>query len=180
MRKTMVAMAIASVATVGLVGCGGDDGATEETTAESIVGTNTVADVAQGLGYDTFSELAIAADLVGELSATGPFTVFVPTDEAFAELDPAVLAALKDPANVGLLRSILLFHVVEGNWYSDVIVDGEQASLEGSVLELSTVGGVTVSGAAVVTADVPGSNGVVHAIDAVLVPPTVDLSPFAS
>jgi len=181
MRKSLlVAAAFAAFAAVGLVGCGDDDGTTEDTTTESIVGTNTVHDVIQGIGYDTISSLIDAAGMADELSGTGPFTVFVPTDEAFAELDPAVLAALQDPANVEVLRSILRYHVVEGNWYADVIVDGEQPTLEGSSVEFSTVGGVTVSGANVVTADIPGSNGVVHAIDAVLVPPSVDLSPFAS
>jgi len=136
--------------------------------------------VIQGIGYDTFSSLIDAAGMADELKGTGPFTVFVPTDDAFAEVDPAVLAALQDPANVEVLRSILRFHIVEGNWYANVIVDGEQPTLEGSMVEFSTVGGVTVSGAGVATADIPASNGVVHAIDAVLVPPTVDLSPFAS
>ena len=182
MRKSLlVAAAFATLAAVGLVGCGDDDGgATEDTGTESIVGANTVVDVVQGVGYDTFSTLVDAAGMADELSGTGPFTVFVPTDDAFAALDPAVLTALQDPANVEVLRSILRFHVVEGNWYSNVIVDGEQATLEGSMVEISTVGGVTVSGANVATADIPASNGVVHAIDAVLVPPTVDLSPFAS
>lgn len=181
MRKSLVVVAaFATVAAVGLVGCGDDDGSSQDTTAESIVGASTVHDVIQGIGYDTFSSLIDAAGVADELSGTGPFTVFVPTDEAFAKLDPAVLAALQDPANVEVLRSILRFHVVEGNWYSSVIVDGEQPTLEGSAVEFSTVGGVTVSGANIVTADIPASNGVVHAIDAVLVPPSVDLSPFAS
>ncbi len=181
MRKSpLIAAAFATVAAVGLVGCGDDGGTTEDTGTESIVGANTVVDVFHGVGYDTFSTLVDAAGMADELSGTGPFTVFVPTDDAFAALDPAVLTALQDPANVEVLRSILRFHVVEGNWYSNVIVDGEQATLEGSTVEISTVGGVTVSGANVVTTDIPSSNGVVHAIDAVLVPPTVDLSPFAS
>lgn len=183
MRKSLlVVAAFATVAAVGLVACGDDDGGgtTEDTSTESIVGTNTVHEVVQGIGYDTFSSLIDAAGMADELKGTGPFTVFVPTDEAFAELDPAVLAALQDPTNVEVLRSILRFHVVEGNWYANVIVDGEQPTLEGSSVEFSTVGGVTVSGANVVTADIPASNGVVHAIDAVLVPPTVDLSTFAS
>lgn len=181
MRKSLlVASAFAACAAVGLVGCGDDDGTTEDTSTESIVGTNTVHEVIQGIGYDTFSSLIDAAGMADELKGTGPFTVFVPTDDAFAEVDPAVLAALQDPANVEVLRSILRFHMVEGNWYANVIVDGEQPTLEGSMVEFSTVGGVTVSGAGVATADIPASNGVVHVIDAVLVPPTVDLSPFAS
>jgi uncharacterized surface protein with fasciclin (FAS1) repeats len=179
MRKSVLVVAVfASVATGGLAGCGDDDGATADTTMESIVGMNSVVDVFRGVGYDTFSSLVDAAGMAEEFAGTGPFTVFVPTDEAFAELDPAVLVALQDPANVEVLRSILRFHAVEGNWYSNVFVDGEQTTLEGSLVELSTVGGVTVSGVNVVTLDIPASNGVVHAIDAVLVPPTVDLSLF--
>lgn len=179
-RSLLVASAFAAFAAVGLVGCGDDDGTKENTSTESIVGMNTVHEVIQGIGYDTFSSLIDAAGMADELKGTGPFTVFVPTDDAFAEVDPAVLAALQDPANVEVLRSILRFHIVEGNWYANVIVDGEQPTLEGSMVEFSTVGGVTVSGAGVATADIPASNGVVHVIDAVLVPPTVDLSPFAS
>ena len=135
----------------------------------------TIVDVASG--NDDFSTLVAAvqaADLVDTLSSDGPFTVFAPTNEAFEALPDGVLDALLLEENVDVLTSILTYHVVEGEVTSDQVTDGDVATVEGQSVTLSTENGVMVNEATVVIADVEASNGVIHAIDAVLIPPDVD------
>ena len=170
--------AIAVVAALTLSACGGDseetmDVATEETTAGTIV------DVASGAGnFSTLVAAVTAADLVETLSGEGPFTVFAPTDEAFAALPAGVLDGLLLPENKDLLIQILTYHVVSGKVMAADVTDGDVATVEGSTIKLGTMGGVTVNGANVVTADVAASNGVIHAIDTVILPPGVDVAPL--
>jgi uncharacterized surface protein with fasciclin (FAS1) repeats len=169
-------VAVALIAALTLSACGSDseetmDTATEETTVGTIV------DVASGAGnFTTLVAAVTAADLVETLSGTGPFTVFAPTDEAFAALPAGVLDALLLPENKALLAQILTYHVVSGMVMAADVTDGDVATVEGSTIKLSTMGGVTVNGAKVVTADVAASNGVIHAIDAVILPPGVDVA----
>jgi uncharacterized surface protein with fasciclin (FAS1) repeats len=135
----------------------------------------TIVDVASA--NDDFSTLVAAvqaADLVETLSGEGPFTVFAPTNEAFEALPEGVLDALLLEENVDVLTSILTYHVVSGEVTSDQITDGPVATVEGQDVTLSTEDGVMVNDATVVIADVEASNGVIHAIDAVLIPPDVD------
>ncbi len=135
----------------------------------------TIVDVASG--NDDFSTLVAAvqaADLVDTLSSEGPFTVFAPTNDAFDALPEGVLDALLLEENVDVLTSILTYHVVEGEVTSDQVTDGDVATVEGQSITLSTENGVMVNEATVVIADVDASNGVIHAIDAVLIPPDVD------
>jgi uncharacterized surface protein with fasciclin (FAS1) repeats len=115
-----------------------------------------------------------AADLVDTLNSDGPFTVFAPTDEAFAALPPGVLDALLLPENKDVLAKILTYHVVPGTVLAADVTDGEVATVEGQNVTLSTADGVTVNGAKVVQADIVASNGVIHVIDAVILPPDVD------
>ncbi len=169
-------VAVALIAALTLSACGSDseetmDTATEETTVGTIV------EVASGAGnFTTLVAAVTAADLVETLSGEGPFTVFAPTDEAFAALPAGVLDALLLPENKALLAQILTYHVVSGMVMAADVTDCDVATVEGSTIKLSTMGGVTVNGATVVTADVAASNGVIHAIDAVILPPGVDVA----
>ncbi|MGF1652803.1 MAG: fasciclin domain-containing protein [Actinomycetales bacterium] len=145
------------------------EGMTEEATGDTIV------DVAAGNpDFSTLVAAVEAADLVETLSGEGPFTVFAPTNEAFEALPEGVLDALLLPENEETLVSILTYHVVPGEVTSDMITAGDVATVQGDPVTLATEGGVTVNGATVVTADVTASNGVIHAIDAVLLPEGVD------
>jgi len=114
-----------------------------------------------------------AADLVTTLEGDGPFTVFAPLNSAFAGLDPAVLDGLLEAGNVDLLTRILTFHVVAGaGVLSTELSDGQTfTTVEGGTLTVGLGGGgVTINDANVITADIEASNGVIHIIDAVLVP----------
>jgi uncharacterized surface protein with fasciclin (FAS1) repeats len=151
----------------------------EETTEVTAPGT--IVDVAVGAGsFSTLVAAVTAADLVETLSGEGPFTVFAPTDDAFAALPAGVLDALLLPENKALLAQILTYHVVSGKVMAADVTDGDVATVEGQNVTLSTASGVTVNGANVVTADVAASNGVIHAIDAVILPPGVDVSKFVT
>jgi uncharacterized surface protein with fasciclin (FAS1) repeats len=132
-----------------------------------------VVEVAIGAGsFKTLVAAIEAADLVGALQADGPFTVFAPTDAAFAALPAGTLDDLLKPENKDKLKSILLYHVVSGKVMSSDLKGTVNAdSLQGGKLKIVAADGVTVNGATVVTADVAASNGVIHVIDAVLLPP---------
>jgi uncharacterized surface protein with fasciclin (FAS1) repeats len=125
-------------------------------------------------GFSTLVAAVTAAGLVETLQGDGPFTVFAPTDEAFAALPEGVLDALLLPENKDVLAKILTYHVVPGAVMAADVTDGDVATVEGQTVTLSTADGVTVNGAKVVQADVAASNGVIHVIDAVILPPDVD------
>jgi uncharacterized surface protein with fasciclin (FAS1) repeats len=121
-----------------------------------------------------------AAELVDTLAGAGPFTVFAPTDDAFDELPMGLVTCLLEPDNKDALTSILTYHVVAGTVLSTDLVDGmtpETLNTEMITIDLSD--GVTINEVSnVVTADVMASNGVVHIIDSVLVPPSIDVAAF--
>lgn len=175
-KRPGVFAAIAVAAALTLSSCGSDaEEASEMTTEQKSVGT--IVDVAVGAGnFSTLVAAVTAADLVETLSGEGPFTVFAPTDEAFAALPAGVLDALLLPENKALLAQILTYHVVSGKVMAADVTDGDVATVEGSTVALSTANGVTVNGANVISADVPASNGVIHAIDAVILPAGVDVA----
>lgn len=130
----------------------------------------TIVDVAVGAGsFQTLVTALKAANLVDTLKGDGPFTVFAPTDDAFAALPEGTLdALLKDPAQ---LANILTLHVVAGQANAaDVVGLTSVTSLQGKELAISTDGGVAVAGANVVQADIGASNGVIHVIDKVILP----------
>lgn len=135
-----------------------------------------IVDTAVGAG--TFKTLAAAlgaADLVATLKGEGPFTVFAPTDEAFAKLPAGTVEGLLKPENKDKLKEILLLHVVPGNVYAaDVVKLTEAKTAGGKTLTISTAGGVKVGTAKgqsnVVKTDVKAKNGVIHVIDAVILP----------
>ena len=168
--------AIAVAIALTLSACGSDSEETMEETTE-VTAPGTIVDVAVGAGsFSTLVAAVTAADLVETLSGEGPFTVFAPTDDAFAALPAGVLDALLLPENKALLAQILTYHVVSGKVMAADVTDGDVATVEGQTVKLSTMGGVTVNGAPVVSADVMASNGVIHAIDGVLLPADIDLS----
>ncbi|MCS6827207.1 MAG: fasciclin domain-containing protein [Caldilinea sp.] len=124
--------------------------------------------------FNTLVTAVQSAGLVEALKGEGPFTVFAPTDEAFAKLPPEVLqAALDDPE--GLLTQVLLYHVVAGKVMASDLSDGlEVATLQGESVKFTLGDGVAmVNDANIVAADIEASNGVIHVIDSVLLPPSV-------
>ena len=145
--------------------------------ADETAELGTIVDIAIATdGFDTLVAAVVAADLVETLSGEGPFTVFAPTDEAFAALPDGLLEKLLLEENRELLVKILTYHVVPGAVLAADVTDGDVATVEGQDVTLDTAAGVTVNGATVVLADVLASNGVIHVIDAVILPPDVDVS----
>ena len=126
------------------------------------------------LSAGTFSTLAAAlgaAGLIETLKGDGPFTVFAPTDEAFSKIPPETLSELLQPENKAKLTAILTYHVVSGRVSADEVTDLESAtSLQGQTLKISTKDGIKINDAKVLTPDVQATNGVIHIIDAVLIP----------
>lgn len=112
-----------------------------------------------------------AADLVDTLKGTGPFTVFAPTDEAFAKLPKGTLDNLLKPENKEKLVALLTYHVVPGKVMAADVKTGEVKSVNGKELDIKVVGGaVTVDKAKVSKTDIAASNGVIHVVDTVLMP----------
>lgn len=129
-----------------------------------------VVDTAIAAGNCTsFSACVDAAGLVDAFAGKGPFTVFAPTDEAFKKLPPgAYKALLKDSAK---LKAVLKYHVVQGYLMSTDVKPGEMMTLQGSTLTAAVSSSeLRVNGARLVQADVAATNGVVHTIDAVILP----------
>ena len=172
-RSALVAAALAALLT--LSACSSDSDTASEMTEETTVGT--IVDVASAdATFSTLVAAVSAAGLVETLSGTGPFTVFAPTNDAFAALPAGVLDALLLEENKAVLTQILTYHVVSGQVMAADVTDSDVATVEGQTVKLSTTDGVRVNGAAVVLADVMASNGVIHAIDAVILPPGVDVA----
>jgi uncharacterized surface protein with fasciclin (FAS1) repeats len=183
MRRTAIAVvSIAAALTLSACSSSSDEATTAETTSAAEeaevmeeAGTGTIVEVASSTeGFSTLVTAVSAAGLVDTLNGEGPFTVFAPTDDAFAALPAGVLDALLLPENKDVLTQILTYHVVPDQVMAADVTDGEVATVEGQSVTLSTADGVTVNGAKVIQADVVTSNGVIHAIDAVLLPPGVD------
>ena len=123
--------------------------------------------------FKTLAAALEAAGLIDALKGTGPFTVFAPTDEAFAKLPAGTVESLLRPENKEKLKAILLYHVVSGNVTADKVVKLNGRSLktlQGNSMEVSTKHGVRVDNAKVTQTDVKTSNGVIHIIDTVLMP----------
>lgn len=150
MKKTLIASLIAF-------------GALTSAHAKDIVDTA----VAAG-SFKTLATALQAAGLVDTLKGKGPFTVFAPTDEAFAKVPKADLdALLKDKAK---LTAVLTYHVVPGTVMAKDVKAGKVKTVQGSELTVSTMGGVKVDAANVVKTDIVTDNGVIHVIDSVIMP----------
>ena len=131
-----------------------------------------IVDTAIAGNFQTLVAAVKAAGLVETLKGPGPFTVFAPTDEAFAKLPAGTLETLLKPENKAQLRSILLYHAVSGKVMSDAVVKLSSAkTVEGHSIPIKTVNGdVMVNNSHVTKADIVASNGVIHVIDTVLLP----------
>lgn len=132
-----------------------------------------IVDTAVAAGsFKTLAKALKAADLVETLKGAGPFTVFAPTDEAFAKLPAGTLDALLKPENKSKLQRILTGHVVAGKvMAADVVKISSAKAVSGDTLTIaSRDGGVTVDGAKVVKTDIAATNGVIHVIDSVILP----------
>ncbi len=131
-----------------------------------------IVDTAVAGKFNTLVAAVKAADLVETLKGPGPFTVFAPTDEAFAKLPAGTLETLLKPENKAKLQSILTYHVVPGKVMShDVVKLNSAKTVEGrSIVIKSGDGGVMVNNARVTKADIDTSNGVIHVIDTVILP----------
>lgn len=128
-----------------------------------------IVDTAVAAGsFKTLATALGAAGLVDTLKGKGPFTVFAPTDEAFAKIPKADLdALLKDKAK---LTAVLTYHVVAGKVMAADVKAGKVKTVQGSDLNVTTTGGVQVNGANVVKTDIVADNGVIHVIDTVVMP----------
>jgi len=135
--------------------------------------TKDVVDTAVAAGsFKTLAKALAAADLVTTLKGAGPFTVFAPTDEAFAKLPAGTLDTLLKPENKAQLRRILTYHVVAGRvMAADVVKMHSAKAVSGDMITIAANGsGVTVDAAHVAKTDIVASNGVIHVIDAVILP----------
>jgi uncharacterized surface protein with fasciclin (FAS1) repeats len=168
-------IAALAVASLGVVACGSSDSeTTTSTAATTTMGDETIAAVASGnADLSTLVAALTAADLVTTLEGTGPYTVFAPTDAAFADIQSTV-DTLLEPDNKTDLQQVLTYHVVPGTYTAADLTDGQKLkTVEGQDLTVSITDGVVkVNDATVEATDITASNGVVHVINKVLVPPT--------
>jgi uncharacterized surface protein with fasciclin (FAS1) repeats len=135
--------------------------------------TKDIVDTAVAAGsFTTLAKALQAADLVDTLKGNGPFTVFAPTDDAFAKLPKGTLEDLLKPANKAKLRRILSYHVVPGNvTAADVVKLKSAKAVSGDTIDIKASGGsVMVEESRVIKTDITASNGVIHVIDAVMLP----------
>ena len=191
--KRTPAIALLAAGSLLLVACG-EDGESAETTAPATteapattaMGEETTApaaegdivDVATAAGdFNTLAAALTAAGLVDTLKGEGPFTVFAPTDEAFAALQAGLLDKLLLPENVEILKDILLYHVISGSEVtSDMVAAGDITTAGGDTATIVVDGDtITIAGATITAVDIMASNGVIHVIDSVMVPSDVDV-----
>ena len=133
-----------------------------------------IVDTAVSAGqFKTLVAAVTAAGLVDTLKSKGPFTVFAPTDAAFAKLPAGTVESLLKPENKSKLVAILTYHVVSGKVMSADIAGKKLsvATVQGGKINVNAMSGVMVNGATVVSADIAASNGVIHVIDKVILPP---------
>ncbi|MBT8317282.1 MAG: fasciclin domain-containing protein [Lutibacter sp.] len=174
MKKFFTFLAIATLTAFTLESCNDDDNDVVVMTP-----TQNIVEIAVANGFNSLAAALTRAELVDALQGTGPFTVFAPTDEAFDNLLAAIGQTSIDDVPVSVLQSILTYHVISGDVASSMVSDGEVPALSGEDLTLSTTNGIQVNGVNVINPfDVVATNGIVHTIDQVLVPPTI--APFVN
>jgi uncharacterized surface protein with fasciclin (FAS1) repeats len=196
MRPTTVNRGLAVVAaaalTLALTACSGDDDDSSAptssdaptTVAEAGTSTTTMADAqtvvdvaAANADFSTLVSAVKAADLASTLSGAGPFTVFAPTNQAFAQLPAGTVEDLLKPENKAKLAGVLTYHVVPGKIMAADVEPGQVKTVNGADFTVNVDNGtVTITDAngntaKVVKTDIAGSNGVIHVIDRVLLPP---------
>jgi len=191
MRHTQIAVAaVGALAVLTLAACGSSSttaassapaaatsSAASSPAASSPAAAGTIVDVAAAnADFTTLVAAVKAAGLAETLSGPGPFTVFAPTNEAFAALPAGLLDKLLKPENKAVLAKILTYHVLASKVMAADVKDGKVATVEGGTITIDTMSGVKVNDAKVVTTDIAASNGVIHVIDKVLVPADVDVT----
>ncbi|MFM1751268.1 MAG: hypothetical protein RL119_230 [Actinomycetota bacterium] len=187
MLKRSPVIALLAAGSLFLAACGDDEAdsnATSEAPMTSEAGTETstegdIIEVATAAGsFNTLAAALEAAGLVETLQGEGPFTVFAPTDEAFAALPAGLVDALLLPENVEILKQILLFHVISGSEVtSDMVAAGDVAMASGDTATIVVDGEtITIAGSPITAVDVQASNGVIHVIGAVMVPAGIDVA----
>jgi uncharacterized surface protein with fasciclin (FAS1) repeats len=181
MRRTRLLTVATIVASLALLGaaCTSETTTTSETPAasETMAAVGTIPEVATAAGdFTTLVAAVEAADLGETLSGEGPFTVFAPTDDAFAALPEGTVESLLEPENQEQLAAILTYHVVPGEIMAADVTSGEVTTVNGETFTIeANDDGVTITDgqgntANVTATDVEASNGVIHVIDAVLLP----------
>ena len=150
MKKTLLAMAVSALLSTNAIG-------------------KDIVDTAVSAGnFNTLATALKAAGLIDTLKGPGPFTVFAPTDAAFAKLPQDQLRALL--ADKAKLTAVLTYHVVSGVVMSKDVKPGMVKTVQGSTISVTTMGGVKVNDATVTAVDIVADNGVIHVIDTVIVP----------
>ena len=199
MRRAGATLALVAVAGLTVAACSDDDTsnasaseATEDTatsttaaddnmqsdTADEPATDTTIVDIAaSNPDFSTLVTAVQAAGLTETLAGPGPYTVFAPTNDAFAKLPTGTIETLLEPANKDQLTSILTYHVVPAEVMAADVTAGDVTTVNGATFSVSTDGGVVISDgqgrtAKVVQTDIVASNGVIHVIDAVLLPPS--------
>jgi len=166
MTKTMTTRMMAAAAALLIV-------TTTPLARAQSMGSKDIVETAVAAGsFKTLTAALQAAGLVETLKGKGPFTVFAPTDEAFAKLPAGTVEMLLKPENKANLTAILTYHVVAGEVMAKQVVTLESAkTVNGESVKISTMGGgVMVNNSKVTKADIKASNGVIHVIDTVLMP----------
>lgn len=163
LRRTFIA-ATTALGITGAAGC---------VMADGHMASKDIVDTAVAAGsFNTLVAAVQAAGLVDTLKGPGPFTVFAPTDDAFAKLPEGTVENLLKPENKDTLVAILTYHVVPGKVMSGDLQDGmKAATVQGSEVTIGLTGGARVNDANIVQADIEASNGVIHVIDSVIMPP---------
>ena len=167
--KTLFNFLLPVFLAVAVVGCNGNDNSKDD----SAPSLNIVETAVSAGTFDTLVAAVTAADLVSVLAGPGPFTVFAPTEAAFAALPAGTVETLLLPENKDQLIAVLTYHVVSGAVTSEQVVGLTSApTVQGSSVNIRVEGGVVyINDAAVTQVDIEASNGVIHVIDQVLLPP---------
>jgi uncharacterized surface protein with fasciclin (FAS1) repeats len=179
MKKKIAAMAAASLML--LAACGSDDKASNgEFTPKDAAdaGTIFVEVASSNEQFGTLFAAVAVAELGETLASEGPFTLFAPTKAAFDALPEGLLTKLLLPANKAVLAEILSYHVVAGKVMAADVKAGDVATVQGENITIDTTDGVKINNANVTGTDFPATNGVIHMIDAVLLPPSIDVAAF--
>ena len=182
MKKLIASFVVVSAML--LAACGSDNNSADTMADTTVMETpaaevGTIVDVAIGnADFSTLVTALTAAGLVETLSGEGPFTVFAPTNAAFAALPAGLLEKLLLPENKEVLAAILTYHVVAAKVMAADVMAGMVKTVQGEEFVVDTAYGVKVNSANVVATDIAASNGVIHVIDAVIVPPSIDVAAF--
>ncbi len=168
--KTTILLTSVLLSVAMAAGCGKKEAPKSPTKVEATAAMDIVDTAVAAGSFKTLAAALTEAGLIDTLKGAGPFTVFAPTDEAFAKLPPGTVEALlKDKAK---LTAILTYHVVAGKVLAkDVSTMTSAKTVNGADVAIDASSGVKVGGATVVKADIEASNGVIHVIDTVLMPP---------